>query len=25
MARDLVIMSFDINGHTDTLADTVKI
>jgi L-amino acid N-acyltransferase YncA len=25
MARDLVIMSFDINGHTDTIADTVKI
>jgi L-amino acid N-acyltransferase YncA len=25
MPRDLVIMSFDINGHTDTLADTVKI
>ena len=25
MARDIVIMSFDINGHTDTIADTVKI
>ncbi|MCB1647490.1 MAG: GNAT family N-acetyltransferase [Pseudomonadales bacterium] len=23
--RDLVIMSFDIDGHSDTLADTVKI
>jgi len=25
MSRDLVIMSFDINGHSDSIADPVRI